>query len=148
MKAKGIYDPQFNSVAREFNALWEDVEVGASLSIFLEGKAVVNLWGGYKDAHQSKAWRKDTLVNVYSVTKGIMAMAIAHLVGRGKLCYEASVCEYWPEFGSENKFDITIDQLISHQAGLFNFSPRVTVDELYEWQKMSFNLEALGENCL
>ena len=99
MKAKGIYDPQFNSVAREFNALWEDVEVGASLSIFLEGKAVVNLWGGYKDAHQTKAWRKDTLVNVYSVTKGIMAMAIAHLVGRGKLCYEASVCEYWPEFG-------------------------------------------------
>lgn len=142
MKVKGFHDPRFDSVAKEFSALWDDVEIGASLAIFVDGKAVINLWGGHKDARQTKDWGSDTLVNIYSATKGIIAMAVAHLVGKGMLCYNAPVSEYWPEFGAEQKFDITIDQLISHQAGLFNFSPTVTVEELYDWQKMTFNLAA------
>ena len=142
MKVKGYCEPKFDSVAREFSSLWDDIEIGASLAIYVDGKAVVDLWGGFTDAQRSKIWQRDTLVNIYSATKGIIALTIAHLVDDGKLCYSTPVSDYWPEFGAERKFNITLDQVISHQAGLFNFEPEATVESLYDWQQMIFNLAA------
>ena len=139
---QGYCASQFELVAKEFHALWEDIEIGASLSIYVDSKAVVDLWGGFRDARQSQPWQQGTLVNIYSATKGIIALAIAHLVDKGKLSYSAPVSEYWPEFGAEQKFDITVDQLISHQVGLIGFKPEVTVEALYDWQQMTFNLAA------
>lgn len=140
MEIQGYCDPQLESVRQTFAELWDDIEVGASMTVYCDGQPVINLWGGHADSGESKPWQQDTLVNVYSTTKGIMALAIAMLVNEGRLVYEAPVSQYWPEFGAEEKFDVTVEQLLSHQAGLPGFDPPITVEELYNWQQMVFNL--------
>jgi CubicO group peptidase (beta-lactamase class C family) len=79
---------------------------------------VVDLWGGWSDEAQTRPWQQDTLVNVWSVTKGVLALAAAMLVDRGQLDYTAPVARYWPEFAQRGKQGITVDQVMSHQAGL------------------------------
>ena len=142
MNIQGHYAPPFEPVAQEFRALWEDVEVGASLAIYLDGESIVDLWGGFQDADHNRPWRQNTLVNIYSATKGIVALALAKLVDQGVLDYRQPVSDYWPEFGAEQKYDTTVDQLLSHQAGLIDFRPAVTVAELYDWQQMTARLAA------
>src|SRR5690349_20120466 len=52
-------------------------EVGAALAVYRAGKPVVDLWGGHKDRARTRSWQRDTMVNVYSTTKGIVATAVA-----------------------------------------------------------------------
>ena len=142
LEVHGYCNPKFEPVAREFEALWDDIEVGASVCVYVRNEKVVSLWGGYCDAAQTRPWQRDTLANIYSTTKGIVALAVAMLVDRGKLQYEDPVAAHWPEFGAENKHEITVAQLLSHQAGLFDFTPQISVNDLYDWGKMVFNLAA------
>ncbi|HKS55024.1 MAG TPA: serine hydrolase domain-containing protein, partial [Steroidobacteraceae bacterium] len=108
-------------------------EVGAALSVFHGERCVVDLWGGYTDAARADPWRKDTLINVYSTTKGIAAVCVAILVDRGALDYDATVASVWPEFAQNGKERITIAQLLSHQAGLPAFEDPTAVTDLYDW---------------
>jgi CubicO group peptidase (beta-lactamase class C family) len=108
-------------------------EVGAALSVFHGERCVVDLWGGYADAARAHPWRKDTLLNVYSTTKGIVATCIALLVDRGVLRYEDTVASVWPEFGQNGKQQVSIAQVLSHQAGLPAFEEPTTVADLYDW---------------
>ena len=142
MNIQGYYDPRFEAVAKEFRALWQDIEIGAALHITLDGERMVDLWGGFQDPNNLKTWRRETLVNVYSTTKGILALAVAQLVDRGLLDYNRPVSHYWPEFGAEQKFDITLEQLVSHQAGLIDCRPAIKVTDLYNWQKITTKLSA------
>jgi CubicO group peptidase (beta-lactamase class C family) len=108
-------------------------EVGAALSVFHGERCVVDLWGGYADAARAHPWRKDTLLNVYSTTKGVVATCIALLVDRGVLRYEDTVASVWPEFGQNGKQQVSIAQVLSHQAGLPAFEEPTTVADLYDW---------------
>jgi len=130
---QGKTQPEFTDVRKAFESLWDHVEVGAGLTIYWGGKQVVNLWHGHRDRQREKQWTQDTLTNTYSATKGVIAMAIAKLVQDGLLDYEAKVAGYWPEFGAESKFNITVTQLLSHQAGLYQFQPAVSAEELFDW---------------
>ena len=132
----GQVDPQFDEVKAVFADLWQEIEVGASLCVFHGGIKVVDLWGGFTDRKMSEPWQADTLVNVYSATKGIASLAMAILMDEGKVSYEDKVVKYWPEFGAEGKHTITIAQLLSHQAGLCGVDEKLTVRDLYDWQKM------------
>lgn len=136
----GTSSEHFEWVKQVFADLWLDIEVGASLAIFKDNELIVNLHGGYTDRNGEHPWRAETIVNTYSTAKGITSMAIACLVDEGLLDYTAPVAEYWPEFGAENKFDITVTQALSHQAGLYTFQPVVEVESLYDWQAMTFNI--------
>lgn len=140
MKIEGHCQREFTPVEKAFAALWDEIEVGASLCIYHDGRPVVNLWGGYTNRAQTIQWQEDTLVNVYSTIKGIVALSLAQLVDGGRLEYELPVTTYWPAFGAEQKFDITVAQLISHQAGLYRFDPPVSVEDLYNWQKITMQL--------
>jgi CubicO group peptidase (beta-lactamase class C family) len=140
LKANGTVTAGFEPVQAAFEALWDEVEVGASLCIFRDGEKAVDLWGGHTDRDMWIPWQADTLVNVYSTTKGIVSLALACLVEEGLLDYDRPVVDYWSQFGAERKFDITVAQLLSHQAGLYRFVPAVSVEDLYDFQKMCFNL--------
>lgn len=101
--------------------------MAAGVAVVRDGALVVDLWGGHADAARTKPWQPDTLVNVWSCTKGVVALALAMLVARGKLDYAAPVARWWPEFAAGGKAQITLDLLLSHQAGLNGLS--VPMDE-------------------
>jgi CubicO group peptidase (beta-lactamase class C family) len=133
----GTVAPGFEPVRERFAANFQRDdhcrEVGAALSVFHGERCVVDLWGGHADARGARAWSKGTLVNVYSTTKGIVASCIAMLVDRGALRYEDTVASVWPEFAQSGKQDITVEQVLSHQAGLPAFEDPTTIADLYDW---------------
>ena len=94
-------------------------ELGAACCIYHHGEKVVDLWGGIRNKATGEAWEEDTMVLVFSATKGLAAMTMALAHSRGWLDYEERVCTYWPEFAQEGKDKVTVRQLLSHQAGLF-----------------------------
>ncbi|MBT6586079.1 MAG: beta-lactamase family protein, partial [Gammaproteobacteria bacterium] len=113
---EGTIQPGFEPVREAFASLWNEIEVGAGLSIFLGDDLVVDLWGGHTNRDRTIPWQRDTLVNTYSISKGIVSLALACLVDEGKLDYDKPVADYWTQFGAERKFGITVTQALSHQA--------------------------------
>ncbi len=93
-------------------------ELGASCCAFYKGQKIVDLWGGYSKLEKKENWEEDTIAPVYSTVKGISALTLAHAHSRGLFDYEKKMSIYWPEFSQNGKEDITIKQLMSHQAGL------------------------------
>jgi CubicO group peptidase (beta-lactamase class C family) len=126
----------FEKVKEAFSANWDGYEVGASYAVVHRGKTVVDLWGGFTGRDLKRPWEKNTLVNVYSTTKGMGALTVALLVENNELSYQAKVTDYWPEFGARGKQDVTVAQLLSHQAGVCGVSEKITVEDLYDWEKM------------
>jgi CubicO group peptidase (beta-lactamase class C family) len=115
----GSCDARFGAVRDAFGDNFErHGEVGASFSLRVGGRVVVEVWGGWQDAARTKPWARDTLVNVFSVGKAVAALCVARLVGQGRLDYDDPVARVWPEFAAAGKQDITVRQLLSHQAGL------------------------------
>lgn len=100
-------------------------ELGASCCVYHKGEKVVDLWGGIRDKATGAPWERDTMVIVYSATKGLAAMTLAIAHSRGWLDYEERVCTYWPEFRQHGKEHITVRHLLAHQAGLFAFNEPV-----------------------
>jgi CubicO group peptidase (beta-lactamase class C family) len=100
-------------------------ELGAACCIYQDGEKVVDLWGGIRNRATGEPWEEDTMVLVFSATKGLAAMAMALAHSRGWLDYEERVCTYWPEFAQQGKDKVTVRQLLSHQAGLFAFDEPV-----------------------
>jgi CubicO group peptidase (beta-lactamase class C family) len=93
-------------------------EVGAACCVYVDGRAVVDVWGGLADREASRPWEKDTISAVASATKGASAICAHMLVQRGEVDLDAPVVAYWPEFGAAGKEHIPVRWLLSHQAGL------------------------------
>ena len=100
-------------------------ELGGGCCAYHRGEKVVDLWGGIRNKQTGEAWQQDTMVIVYSATKGLAAMTLAIAHSRGWLDYEERVCAYWPEFAQHGKELITVRQLLAHQAGLFVLDERL-----------------------
>ena len=116
----GFTRPGFEPVRNAFLRNFKDgKELGAALCVYHRGEKVVDLWGGIRNASTGERWEEDTMVLVYSTTKGLagLAMALAH--SRGLYAYDEPVSTYWPEFAQHGKGRITVRQLLAHQAGLF-----------------------------
>ena len=94
-------------------------ELGGACCVYRHGEKVVDLWGGIRNKSTGEPWEENTMVLVYSATKGLAAMTLAVAHSRGWLDYEERVCTYWPEFAQQGKETITVRQLLAHQAGLF-----------------------------
>ncbi|MFF2811217.1 serine hydrolase domain-containing protein [Streptomyces sp. NPDC058000] len=127
--------PGFEGVRGAFERNFrEHREIGAAVAVTLDGEPVVDLWGGRADAAGSRAWERDTLVNVYSTTKGMTALCAHLLVDRGELDLDAPVAHYWPEFAQAGKEAIPVRWLLSHRAGLP--APREPLAEgrAYDWK--------------
>lgn len=116
----GYVKPGFEAVREAFVENFEHRnELGAACCIYYHGEKVVDLWGGIRNKATGEPWEENTMVVIYSATKGLagLAMALAH--SRGLLDYEERVTKYWPEFAQQGKEKITVRQLLSHQAGLY-----------------------------
>lgn len=142
----GTVAPGFEAVRDAFAANFQNPDpyrdVGASLCVYHRGEQVVDLWGGHRDGARTIDWTPDTLVNVWSTTKGVTAIALATLVDQGLIDYAAPVARYWPEFAEAGKGEITVAQLLSHQAGLPGFAEPTPLSEFYDWETVTRRLAA------
>src|SRR6187431_628055 len=100
-------------------------ELGGACCAYVHGEKVVDLWGGIRNKETGEPWERDTMVLVYSATKGLSAMTLALAHSRGWIDYEERVATYWPEFAQQGKEKVTVRQLLAHQAGLFAFDEPV-----------------------
>ncbi len=140
---QGHCEPAFSAVKDAFAANFNDgIEVGASFALAIAGRLVVDIWAGHADAARSKPWQGDTLINTYSTTKGMAAATVGVLADRGLIDYQAKVADYWPEFAAAGKQDVTVAQLLSHQAGVCGPRERVEMDEIYDWDGLCATLAA------
>jgi CubicO group peptidase (beta-lactamase class C family) len=118
IEIQGYTEAGFESVRIAFEKNFLGDEVGASIAVVGEGRTLVDLWAGHADRARAMPWRRDTLANVWSTTKGVASLCCAMLVDRGELDYDEAVAHYWPEFGAHGKGKVTVAMLLSHQAGL------------------------------
>lgn len=126
MNVQGYTAPEFACVKAAFEENFaERSELGGACCVYYEGEKVVDLWGGIRDPESLAPWEQDTMVIVFSLTKGMSALTLALANSRGWFDYEAHVADYWPEFAQNGKADITVRQLLSHQAGLHAFHKKV-----------------------
>jgi CubicO group peptidase (beta-lactamase class C family) len=102
-------------------------ELGAALSVWQNGEPVVDLCGGFRDVHRENPWTSDTLALVWSATKGIGSACALHALQEHNIKLNRRVAEFWPEFAQAGKGNITLAQLLSHQAGLCALDRRVDV---------------------
>jgi CubicO group peptidase (beta-lactamase class C family) len=117
---EGQVSPGFEAVRQAFSDNFTlRAELGGACCAFYRGEKVVDLWGGLRNKETGEPWEHDTMVIVYSATKGLAAMTMALAHSRGWLDYEERVAHYWPDFAQQGKERITVRQLLAHQAGLF-----------------------------
>lgn len=118
----GFVKPGFEEVYEVFVENFQHhQEIGAACCIYYRGEKVVDIWGGVRTPGTKEPWEQDTMVIVFSTTKGLSALAMALAHSRGLFDYDDSISKYWPEFAQLGKDKITIRQLLAHQAGLFAF---------------------------
>jgi CubicO group peptidase (beta-lactamase class C family) len=133
----GTVQPGFEGVRAAFIANFsrdgDDREIGAALAVYVRGRCMVDLWGGHRDAAETQPWARDTLINVWSASKGVVSIAVAMLVDQGRLSYDDKVASHWPEFAAGGKAAITVGQLVSHQSGLNGFAEAATTEDLFDW---------------
>ncbi|HUB63860.1 MAG TPA: serine hydrolase domain-containing protein [Methylocella sp.] len=131
---KGYCDELFSEVRRAFeDNFTRHAEIGASLTIYHRGSVAVDLWGGTIPS-TGQEWNRDTLVNVFSVTKGMSAICLHMLVDRGQIELEAPVARYWPEFGCNGKEAISVAMAMSHQAGIPFWQTPIPTNGLLDWE--------------
>ena len=130
---RGTCADEFQAVQDAFEENFQiNGEVGAGLSVYLDGEQVVNLTGGVKNL-EGEQYDENTLQMVFSTTKGAAAMCVHHLADQGKIDFDRPVTTYWPEFGQAGKDVITVRQLLSHQAGLVDVDGVMSLDEALDW---------------
>lgn len=135
MELNGHNDERFARLRDELSANLESgEELGAAVAIDIDGELVVDLWGGYRDVARTLPWDRDTIVNVWSTTKEITALAVLMLVDRGLVDLDTPVTTYWPEFGQAGKEAIEVRHLMAHTSGVSGWEQPFVVEEMYDWE--------------
>ncbi|SDM34191.1 CubicO group peptidase, beta-lactamase class C family [Streptomyces sp. cf386] len=137
---QGSYDNLFIAVPNALAAMLDAGDTGGSVAVFVDGEPVVDVWGGFADADRTVPWERDTIVNVWSVSKTMTALCALVLADRGELDLAAPVSRYWPEFGAAGKEKVLVRHLLSHTAGLPDWDG--SVEDLYDWPSVTARLAA------
>lgn len=138
----GTVEAGYEQVADAFaDAFSGRPAMGAGLTVRVDGRRVVHLWGGVADEQRATPWDEHTASVIFSCTKGVMSVLIARLVQEGLLDYEQPVARYWPEFAAAGKAEVTVAELLAHRAGLSAFRRALTLDQALDW---SFATAALA----
>ena len=131
LKIKNILSNQINS----------GYELGCSVAVEYQAKEVINLYGGYTDETKTNLWKKNTLVNVWSVTKAITGVCIAKLISENKLDVNNKVSFYWPEYDCNGKSNTKVIDLLTHRAGMFAFEDNYPKCSWNDWEEFTSALE-------
>lgn len=138
MSLEGYIEPGFEPLAECFaEILRQPGQRGAALCVNIAGEPVIDVWGGISDRRGEQSWQEDTLVNVFSCGKPLLAVVVLQLVQEGLLQLDAPVADYWPEFAAHGKQDVSVRHLLNHQAGLPAIDRQLPAEALYDWQVMT-----------
>jgi len=139
----GTCDARFAAVR---DALAENLcvrdELGAAVAVVVDGRLVVDVWGGWADVAQTRPWRRNTLVDVFSVGKPIAALAALRLVEDGRATLDAPLARWWPAFAAAGKEAVTLRMLLAHRAGLPGIRTPLPDGAMYDWDRMAAALAA------
>lgn len=134
-RIEGHCDARFAAVRTAFEENFgARGELGAAVAVRAGGRTVVDLWGGWADPARTRPWERDTVVNVWSTTKGPVALCAHLLADRGLLDLDAPVASYWPEFAAAGKESVLVRHLLSHRSGLAGLREPHTFAELCDWE--------------
>ena len=137
----GYCEEKYSPVKKIFESFFlNKEEIGASFAIYKEGKPLIDLWGGFKNKKNQK-WDENTIVNVFSATKGIYEIIVSILIDQNILDLERPVSYYWDAFKQSNKKEIKLKHILSHQSGLHRFKEKVTNKDFLDWNKIISILE-------
>ena len=143
MTVDGFCDPRFAKVADALEqAITDGEECGAAIAVNIDGELIVDIWGGHTDAARTTAWSADTIVNVWSSTKNVTALAGLMLIDRGLITPETPVAQVWPEFGAAGKQRIEFRHLLTHSSGLSGWEQPVTAEDVLDWDRSTAMLAA------
>jgi CubicO group peptidase (beta-lactamase class C family) len=124
----GTVAPGFEAVRERFeHDMRTMAEEHSQLCVYVKGERVVDLWASATDV---PGFTPDSIVNIFSSGKSLEAIAMAALVGKGLLDYQARIADFWPEFAAEGKGDLTVAELMRHEAGLATFNVPLEPDDL------------------
>ena len=141
----GLAPARFAGVKDAFAAGFEaGEELGARFTLVEAGETVLDLWAGFADRARTKPFDDTTLAPIFSTTKAVAALLIARLVDRGKLDYAQAVASVWPEFAQAGKTAITVEQVMSHQAGLSGFPDPMEPSAWFDWDTICAKLAAMA----
>ncbi|MDO0929081.1 serine hydrolase domain-containing protein [Streptomyces sp. TG1A-8] len=142
-RVHGHCDTRFTAVREVFEENFrERGELGAAVAVTVDGGTVVDLWGGWADAARTRPWERDTVVNVWSTTKGPVALCAHILADRGLLDLDRPVAAYWPEFAAAGKEEVRVRHLLSHRSGLCGLREPHTLEQLCDWELTTARLAA------
>jgi len=143
----GDVDGSFGRVADAFATNFTDHgDVGAACTLWVDGRVVVDIWGGDADRGAAREWERDSLVITFSTTKGVTAVVCNRLMEQGRLDPDALVAQYWPEFAANGKDAITVADVLSHRAGLAHCEGEFTLDEVMAVEPVVRALAAQAPN--
>ncbi|MER5637593.1 serine hydrolase domain-containing protein [Kitasatospora sp. NPDC002227] len=135
MEYGGWADERFGAVADVFGANFAEFgELGAAVGVYVDGRQVVDLWGGVADGRSGRPWQRETVVPVFSCAKGIVSLCVHLLAQTGELDLDAPVARYWPEFGQGGKEEITARMVLGHRAGLPALDAKLGFAEITAWE--------------
>jgi len=139
----GTFEERFAGVRDAFAGNFDrGVDVGASVAVVLDGRPVVDLWGGFADEARTRPWEHDTITNVWSTTKTMTALCALILADRGELDLHAPVARYWPEFAAAGKGGVEVRHLLGHTSGLSGWQVPMRSEDLYDWELATARLAA------
>ncbi|MFI6799912.1 serine hydrolase domain-containing protein [Streptosporangium canum] len=142
MKRSGFADERFGAVADAFSRNFaEHGELGAAVTVFVDGRKVVELWGGVADGRTGRPWAQDTVVPVFSCAKGVVGICAHLLAQQGHLDLDAPVSRYWPEFARAGKEAVTCRMVLGHRAGLPALDEVLGFEEIAAWTPVIHAIE-------
>ncbi|UZW54385.1 beta-lactamase family protein [Sphingobium sp. JS3065] len=139
---EGRVAPGFEACADAFEANLASGEIGAGCAITVGGRLVVDIWGGFADRDRERPWRRDTIVPVFSVSKGVAAVCVLALATRGLIDLNEPIAQYWPEFAQHGKDNVTVAQALGHRAGVPFIDGKIDFAELGDVMHMAARLAA------
>lgn len=144
VEVQGHVSERFQPVADRFAEHFRSAgEVGAALCVWHRGERVVDLWGGQLGEDDPRPWQADTLVNVFSVTKGLVAAVFLWLEDRGELDLDLPISEVWPELSGSDKERVTFRQVLNHTSGLVALDRPISLEDLIAWEPVERVMQAM-----
>ena len=139
----GFCDPKFVAMKEVLSrSIDSGDDLGASGAVTINGKFVVDMWGGWADTEKKTPWNENTITNVWSTTKTMAAMCALVLFDRGLLDFDAPVAQYWPEFAANGKDKVLVRHIMSHTSGVSGWAQPVEFDDILDWNKSTSILAA------
>lgn len=138
---KGKWSPEWQPVIDAFAANFNEGEQGAGVALYHRGELVVNIWAGERSNRlaniANQPWAENTIVNIFSAGKGLVALCVLQLVAQGKLNLDSPITHYWPEFALGDKAKITVRDVLCHRSGLSAFHQHIADGQIFNWDAMT-----------